>query len=153
MTRKATLFLALAVASLWGASALAAEKTTELPVLTVPKNVNDVITQDDLVMQEFPEKNVKGDMLKDPAQIIGFAAKRQLNAGKPLRLLDLRREQLVQRGESVALIYRSGSLEIQASGRALDAGALDDTIRVTNSASNRTVEAKITGPKQVEIRE
>ncbi len=153
MTRKATLVMALAVASLWGASAVAAERTAELPVLVSPKAINDVITEDDLVIQEFPVERVKGDMLRDSTQIIGFAAKRQLPAGKPLRLIDLRREQLVQRGENVSLIYRNGTLEIVANGKAMEGGALDDTIRVTNSSSNRTVDAKVTGPKQVEIRE
>lgn len=145
--------MALAVASLWGAAALAAEKTIEIPVLTSPKAINDVITEDDLVLQEFPANKVKGDMLRDSSQIIGLAAKRQLQSGKPLRLIDLRREVLVQRGENVSLIYRNGTLEIVASGKAMEAGALDDTIRVTNSGSNRTVDAKVTGPKQVEIRE
>jgi len=146
--------MALVAASLWGAAAIAADdKTIELPVLASPKSINDVITQDDLVIQEFPTDRVKGDMLRDSSQIIGYAAKRQLAAGKPLRLIDLRREQLVQRGENVSLIYRNGSLEIVANGKAMESGALDDVIRVTNMGSNRTVEAKITGPKQVEIRE
>ncbi len=145
--------MALVAASLWGAAAVAAEKTIELPVLTSPKAINDVITADDLVMQEFPSHRVKGDMLRDSTQIIGQAAKRQLLAGKPIRLIDLRREQLVQRGENVALIYRNGTLEITATGKAMESGALDDIIRVTNNNSNRTVDATITGPKQVEIRE
>lgn len=156
MIRKATVFMALAVASLWGATAVAAEatpNTVELPVLTSPKAMNDVITEDDLVMQEFPSNRVKGDMLRDSTQIIGQAAKRQLSAGKPLRLIDLRREYLVKRGENVSLIYRNGALEITATGKALENGALDDVIRVTNNASNRTVDAKVAGPNQVEIRE
>jgi flagella basal body P-ring formation protein FlgA len=143
--------MALAAALLWGAAAIAAE-TTEVPVLAAPKSINDVITADDLVMQEFPAIRIKGDMIRDSKQIIGMAAKRQLSAGRPLRLIDLRREQLVQRGDLVTLTYRQESLEISANGKAMESGALDDTIRVTNATSNRTVDAKVVGPKQVEIR-
>jgi flagella basal body P-ring formation protein FlgA len=44
-------------------------------------------------------------------------------------------------------------LEIIARARAMDGGGLDDYIRVTNTSSNRTVEGKVIGPKQVEIRQ
>lgn len=163
-----SLLFALAAASLWGAAALAQSTGTEppptpptiaapkvseveLPVLTAPKNVNEVIAAEDLTLQNFPEKKARGDVLRDSTQIIGQAARRPLPAGQPLRLIDLQKEQLVKRGEDVSLIFRDGSLEIIASAKAQESGGLGDSIRVMNTGSNRVVSARITGTRQVEI--
>jgi len=167
------LVLALAAASILGAAAVwaqdnppapapvqtavppvdPAKESTDLPVLISPKNINDPITADDLTIQSFPVKKVHGDMIRDSNQIVGFAAKRPLQAGQPMRFIDLMKEQLVKHGDDVTLLYHTGALEITASGRALESGALNDSIKVTNLGSNRTVDAKVIGPKQVEIRE
>jgi flagella basal body P-ring formation protein FlgA len=125
----------------------------DLPVLTSPKGINDPITTDDLIIQSFPAKKVRDDMIRDSHQIIGMAAKRPLPAGEPLRLIDLMKEQLVRRGDDISLTYHTGALEILATGRALESGALHDSIKVTNTGSNRTVDAEVTGPKQAEIKE
>ncbi len=133
------------------AAAIPAVPQVELPVLIAPKNMNDVIRAEDLTIQSFPEKKVRGDMLRDSTQIIGQAAKRQLQAGQPLRLIDLHKEQLVQRGDDVALIFHDGQLEITAAGKAQESGAMGDSIHVLNQGSNHVVDARITGPKQVEV--
>ncbi len=133
------------------APAPAAPVMVELPVLVAPKNVNDVIRAEDLTIQNFPEKKVHGDMIKDSTQIIGQAARRQLQAGQPLRLIDLHKEQLVNRGDDVALTFHDGSLEITASGKAQESGALGDSIHILNLGSNHVVDAKVIGPKQVEV--
>jgi len=167
------LVLALAAASILGAAAVRAEdvpapalpaqvtapavdptkEPVDLPVLISPKNINEPITADDLTIQSFPIKKVHGDMIRDSSQIIGLAAKRPLQAGQPMRFIDLMKEQLVKHGDDVTLVYHTGALEITASGRALESGALNDSIKITNLGSNRTVDAKVIGPKQVEIRE
>jgi len=129
------------------------KEPVDLPVLISPKNINEPITADDLTIQSFPVKKVHGDMIRDSSQIIGLAAKRPLQAGQPMRFIDLMKEQLVKHGDDVTLVYHTGALEITASGRALESGALNDSIKITNLGSNRTVDAKVIGPKQVEIRE
>ncbi len=123
----------------------------DIPVLIEPKNINDVIRAEDLTLQPFQERRIHGDILRDSTQIVGQAARRQLQAGQPLRLLDLQKEQLIKRGDDVTLIFHNGSLDISASAKAQESGALGDSIRVLNLGSNHMVDAKITGPKQVEV--
>lgn len=124
----------------------------DLPVLTTPKNVNEVIDANDLIIQSFPAQRVSGgDIIHDSSQIIGLAARRPLQAGQPIRLIDLKKEELVQRGSDVSLTFRNGSLEITAMGKALENGSLGDVIKITNVGTNRTVDAKITGPNQAQV--
>ena len=131
----------------------AAPQTVDLPVLTTPKAINEAISANDIIMQSFPAKRVNGSMIRDAAQIIGMAPKHPLQAGAPINQVDLMKEQLIRRGDDVSLLYHTGSLEINASGKALENGALGDSIKITNSGSNRTVDARVTGPKQAEIKE
>lgn len=163
MMHQFLLFLALAMASLVGAVAVADDfrppvATTEaapvdLPVLVSAKAANETITQNDLVMQSFPAKRIRSDIIRDIVQIVGMAAKHPMQPGNPISTLDLMKEQLVKRGDGVSLLYKTGELEINASGKALENGALGDSIKITNTGSNRTVDAKVTGPRQVEVQE
>ncbi len=125
----------------------------DVPVLITPKRINDEITAEDLTIKQFPSDKVRSDILLDSNSIIGLAARRVLNVGQPLRSIDLHKAQLVQRGELVTMIYKNGDMEISASGKAQDGGALNDVIRVVNAGSNRTVTATVTGPKEVTLKE
>lgn len=123
----------------------------QIPVLSMPKAIDDIIRADDITFQPFPEKRAGGDVIRDKNQIIGMAARRNLAAGVPIRLIDLRKEQLVKRGEMVTVTFRQGALEITAAGKAIESGALNEVIKVTNLSTNRTVDGKVTGPSQVEV--
>ena len=47
--------------------------------------------------------------------------------------------------------YVSGTLTLIARGRALESGAIGDTIDIMNPRSNRTVQGTIEGPNTVRI--
>ena len=151
MNKLPRLLLALVAASLWGAAAFAAERTIELPVLVNPKAVNEVITEEDLIIKEFSTKKVRGDMIRDSQQIIGQAARRQLQAGRPLRLIDIRKEYLVQRGDRVMINFQDGALIITATGEAKESGAMGDIIRVKNAGTDREIDATVSASKTVTI--
>lgn len=52
----------------------------------------------------------------------------------------------VRRGESVTLQYAAPGLSLSMRARALEDGAVGDSVRFLNTSSNRTVEAIVTGP-------
>jgi flagellar basal body P-ring formation protein FlgA len=52
----------------------------------------------------------------------------------------------VRRGESVTLEYAAPGLSLSMRTRALEDGAVGDSVRLLNTSSNRTIEAVITGP-------
>jgi flagellar basal body P-ring formation protein FlgA len=83
--------------------------------------------------------------LSDPAQAYGLETRVAIYAGRPVRPGDLGAPNLVQRNQIVTLVYMAGGLAISTEGRALEAGAASDTVRVMNLSSRTTVSGRI-GP-------
>lgn len=52
----------------------------------------------------------------------------------------------VRRGETVTLEYAAPGLSLSMRARALEDGAVGDSVRFLNTSSNRTIEAVVTGP-------
>ena len=64
-------------------------------------------------------------------------------AGRPVKLSDLTPPAVIERNQIVPLIYRRGSLSIQAEARALGRGAAGQSIRVMNLDSKATLTAVV----------
>lgn len=79
----------------------------------------------------------------DIEQAVGLEAKSTIYAGRALRPSDLVSPTLVERNQTVRLIFRTGSLTIVADGRALTRGAEGDVIRIMNLSSKATVSGTI----------
>jgi flagellar basal body P-ring formation protein FlgA len=77
--------------------------------------------------------------LTDPAAAIGLEARVTLYAGRPISVDDVGRAAVVERNQTVALIYRSGGLSILTEGKALARGGPGDIIKVMNLTSRTTV--------------
>ncbi len=72
-------------------------------------------------------------------------------AGAPLRAGDLRREEIVAKGDLVTLVYESRGLTITMRGRAGEAGAMGDVISVTNPQSKRVLHGTVSGPGRISV--
>jgi flagellar basal body P-ring formation protein FlgA len=94
-----------------------------------------VLTAEDfaLVQAEIP------GALTDPALAIGLETQVTLYAGRPITAADLGAAAVVERNQTVSLIYRTGGLTILTDGRALSRGKPGDVIKVMNLASRATV--------------
>ena len=69
-----------------------------------------------------------------------------------MRVADLAKPDLVQRDQSVTLIYEAAGLYLTIRGKALDAGTEGDVVGVLNLQSKRTVSGVVIGRGQVSIR-
>ncbi|MCB1359249.1 MAG: flagellar basal body P-ring formation protein FlgA [Maritimibacter sp.] len=76
-------------------------------------------------------------------EVIGLETRVALYAERPVRSGEVGPPALVERNQIVPLIYQTGSLVIQAEGRALDRAGIGETIRVMNLASRQTVSGRI----------
>lgn len=81
--------------------------------------------------------------LTDPAAVIGLEAKVTIYAGRPIRAKDIGAATLIERNQTVSLVYRSGGLSILTEGRALTRGGAGDVIKVMNLSSRTTVSGTI----------
>ena len=104
---------------------------------TIP--ARSLIAAEDLTTRDM---DVPG-AVNDPAQIIGMEARVALYAGRPIRPGDVGFPAVVERNQTVVLIYQTGGMTISTEGRALDRAGPGDLIRVMNLASRTTVTATI----------
>ncbi len=108
-----------------------------VPSHTIP--ARSLITADDLTMlaRDIPGAVTTLDL------VVGLEARVTLYAGRPIRAADLGLPAIVERNQTLPLIYQHGGLYITTEGRALDRAAPGDWVRVMNMSSRTTVMAMI----------
>jgi flagella basal body P-ring formation protein FlgA len=126
-------------------------ETVEAAVLTRPLNRGDVVKASDLVIERRPKGEFRNEGAMAIADAAGLAARRALRAGDVLRSGDLMKPDIVQRNDTVTLVYEAPGLMLTMRGKAMDSGAQGDLISVLNVQSKRTVQGTITAPGQVTI--
>ena len=87
----------------------------------------------------------------DAVQVLGLEARVALYPGRPVLLSDLAPAALVERNQTVRLIFRSGGLLIMTEARALGRAALGDQVRVMNLSSRSSVTGTVTNDGTVEV--
>jgi flagella basal body P-ring formation protein FlgA len=70
---------------------------------------------------------------------LGLAVTETIYPGRPVLLDNLSAPDLVERNQSVSLVYQAGPLQILAKGRALSGGAAGAEVKVMNMNSHATV--------------
>jgi flagella basal body P-ring formation protein FlgA len=125
--------------------------TSETIALSRPLARGEVITVSDLTLKRIPRSLITSDTITDPEQAIGRAARDPLGPGRALRAGELVKPQLVQRNESVTLVYQVPGITLAVRGKAVDSGAEGDVIDVVNVQSNRTVRGTVSGPGRVSV--
>ncbi len=121
--------------------ALAGPVSAESLVATRTIRARTVVAAEDLTL-------VSADLpgaLSEADQAVGLEARVAIYAGKPVRPGDLGPPTLVERNQTVTLVYLSGGLAISTEGRALARGSEGDEIRVMNLGSRNTVMGRV-GP-------
>ncbi len=91
----------------------------------------------------------------DPAAfdgLVGMELKRAVYAGKIISASDVGLPTIIERNALVHLEFERGPLLITTEGRALDAGAKGETVRVMNLASKIILTAEVVGPNKVKTR-
>lgn len=107
----------------------------------------EVLRAVDVALQRGSQPGVASD----PMQVVGLEARVAIYPGRPVRLADLGPAAVVERNETVVMIYRQGGLTILSEGRALDRAALGDSVTVMNSTSRQSVQGRVTSFGQVEV--
>jgi flagellar basal body P-ring formation protein FlgA len=125
-----------------------AVETLPVAVPVRPLARGEVIRAADVTIERRPKTDFRegAPAASDPA---GLAVRHPVRAGQPLRASDLMRPEIVQRNETVTLVYEAPGLVLTVRGKAHDPGAQGDVISVLNSQSNRTVQGTVAGPARV----
>jgi flagella basal body P-ring formation protein FlgA len=110
----------------------------------------EVLKPSDLTVLKRPRAQTES-FLTDADAVAGLAARRQLRPGQPLVAADVMKPQVVQRNDSVTIVFQAPGVTLTLRGQAKDAGALGDTIAVINTDSKRVVQAVVSGPDRVVV--
>ena len=125
-------------------------ETVEAAVLARGIERNEVIKSSDVMVERRP----KAEVGNDPAtrdRAVGMQARKALRVGQALRVADLAKPDLVQRDQTVTLIYEAAGLYLTIRGKALEGGTEGDVVSVLNLQSKRTVSGVVTGRGQVSV--
>ncbi len=89
--------------------------------------------------------------LTSTADAVGLETKVTLYAGRPVHKADLTQPTLVDRNQSVTVVYQVNGLTIRTDGRALERGAAGDVIHVMNLSSHMTVQGEVAPDGSVSV--
>jgi flagella basal body P-ring formation protein FlgA len=121
------------------------------PVLARALARGDVIKAADLVIERRRKIQTPEDAVNTIEQAVGLAARRPLRVGQPLRQSELMKPEIVQRNETVTLVYEVPGILLTVRGKALESGTEGDVVNVLNIQSKRTVQGTVSGPGRVDV--
>ena len=128
-----------------------ASQAIRVPVLRDNISIGTVINKGDIVWTEFPAQQVGQNIITDANNLVGMAARWSLAGNRPIRETDVRPPILAKKGSLVTMIVTTANMTLSATGRALQDGALGDTIRIINPTSNKTVEGVVMADGNIAI--
>ncbi len=123
----------------------------DVPTLIRYVNPGEIIQADDIEWTVLRVNRVSRNAITDQQALLGKTVKRRLAPGKLLRTSDVENPVVVTKGSLVTVVYRTGAMTLTAEGRAMENGGKNDSIRVINTHSNRTLQANVIGPSAVSV--
>jgi flagella basal body P-ring formation protein FlgA len=125
-------------------------ETVEAAVLTRDVERADLLKSSDVVIERRPKGEIGGDAaVRNSA--VGMQMRHSMRAGQAVRVADLVKPDLVQRDQSVTLVFQTAGLYLTTRGKALENGTEGDVVNVLNLQSQRTVTGVVSGRGQVTI--
>jgi len=128
-----------------------AREQVVVPVPAVPVEAGTLIDPARLRAVAVDRVALPPGAVMDAAELEGQRARRRLAAGRPVVASDLQEPASVQKGEIVTVVFERGPLRLTLLGKALEAGAIGQAVRVLNTDSGRAVSAIVTGPREVQV--
>ncbi len=83
--------------------------------------------------------------------VVGMVAKKNIRVGTILANSHIRAPLIIKKGDKVDILAKTGEIEIRMTGKALNAGAMGEQIKVTNLSSKRMLQATVIKPGLVKV--
>lgn len=123
----------------------------DVVVLARPVERGAAITPEDLAKRSQDVSQLRQGYLTSFDDALKTQATRPLPAGAILHNGVLTQPKLVQRGQTVAIVAQSDTLDIRMQGKALMDGTAGQRIRVRNDKSTRIVDGIVVAPGVVQV--
>lgn len=123
----------------------------DIPVLNRRIRRGEKIDAGDVIWKSLRKDTVGRNIVLDRDAVVGQAARRYLQVGQALSQSDLEPPTVIRKGSLVTVMFRARGLRLTAKARASEDGAVNETIRVVNLRSNRSIDVVVHGPSTVII--
>lgn len=124
---------------------------TSVPVLKAQLQKGALITAEDLDYVDVRNSDLGANVLVSADQLIGMTPRRGLGALKPIASSDVTSPVVVKKGEIVTMVLQNSEMTLTTQGKALESGAVGETVRIVNPSSGQSVEGIVTAVKTVSI--
>lgn len=121
-----------------------------IPTVTRTIERGEEIGPADLGTMEADLLDLRPGILLAEENVLDHAARRSLAPGRPILARDVKSVPAVERNAIVQLVAVSGPVRIETKAKALDAGAIGQTVRLQNLDSRRVVSGVVIGRGMVE---
>ncbi len=111
----------------------------------------DIVAAEDLTVTRVPISRVQQGAATSIGDLVGLATRRSIRAGAALASRDFEPPNLVERGETVTIVYRGRGLMLTARGKSMNNGAKGAGISVVNITSGRILTATVVDRGTVEV--
>ena len=117
----------------------AAIMMVEVAVVKTPISRGKIISRSDLDLKFVKATGRKSQEFAKFEEMIGQSARRQLQAGRPIRLRDLEAPKLIYKNQLVTIVLQLPGLVLRTEGKALTDATKGETVRVLNTQSKRII--------------
>lgn len=124
----------------------------QVVALAKPLLPNQIINNDDLNIIRMDISKIPQGYIKDRDKIVGKVVLRILPADTVINTGMLYNPIIITKSSTVNIIYQNGSIEVTASGTAIQDGREGETIRVQNEVSKKIVSAVVVDKNTVVIK-
>ena len=109
------------------------------------------IREDDITAKETEIPDLNAQYLRNPDDVLGNMARRNLSPGDPLTRDAITKPYLVTRGETVQLRLERNGIVLTSAARAEQDGKIGQVIRVRSLDFATSLKAQVTGKAEVEL--
>lgn len=128
-----------------------AHKLVQVPTLAQRLYPDDIIGARDLVWKPMRLSRLDPRTVLTESKLVGMSPRRPIVAGRAFLTTEVQPPILVKRGKRVTIYLRTKFMQLTAKGKALENGGKGDVVRVQNTDSRKTIEARVIGPEQVSV--
>lgn len=116
----------------------------EVPVLNRHAAPGETIRESDITWTEMQARRSNHNTVTSVDQLVGMSVRRPIGAGRVIRRTDVKPIQLIRKGDVVTMVFRTSLMTLTLRGQALENGSRQESIRVKNLASGKTVIGSVT---------
>jgi len=127
------------------------EEMRDVPMFTRMISPGEVIRKSDLTWGKMAVARINSRTVLSINDLVGQTVRRPERPGKLISTNDITVPIVIGKGSIITMMIRSGSMVLSTNGRALENGGRGDTIRVMNTKSKQTVDARVIKPGLAEV--